>query len=465
MIELMLKDICHAVAGTLVGDDKSINSVTTDTRQVESGALFVALVGERFDAHDFVDQAQQAGAGALLVSRQVKSSLPQIVVNDSKLALGDLGRLIAERCQTKNIAVTGSAGKTTVKEMTAAILGRHHQVLATDGNFNNDIGVPLTLLRLNHQVTHAVIELGANHAGEIAYTTDLVKPSIAMITNIGSAHLEGFGSEQGIADAKFEIFSGLPPQGVAIFDLHGKYTAQWQNKLQGKQVITWSRQADLRAQVRASHIELEQDSSQFVLTIGHESIDMCLPMAGLHNIDNALAASAAAYAAGVGIVEIATVLEAGVFVKGRLNSTALTEQLTVIDDTYNANLASVKAAVDVLANCQQEKTVLILGDMGELGGWARQHHHDAGSYAREQGVQALFTLGSLSEVAQQGFASSASHGEHFYELDALMAALTEWISQQQQPLRVLVKGSRGAAMERVIDRLQQWLRSEEELSC
>lgn len=465
MIPLHLREVASAVAGTLVGDDVTIDSVTTDSRQACQGGLFIALIGERFDAHDFIVQAEQAGASALLVSRELDSTLPQIIVADTKLALGDLGRFVAERCQTKNIAITGSAGKTTVKEMTAGILARHHQVLATAGNFNNEIGVPLTLLRLDHTYSHGVIELGANHLGEIAYTSGLAQPAIALITNIGSAHLEGFGSEQGIADAKSEIFLGLPEHGVAIFDLHNKYAEQWRSKLVGKQVINWSRQGDMAAQVRASHIELEQDSSQFVLSIGYESIDMCLPMAGLHNIDNALAASAAAYAAGVGIVEIATALEAGVSVKGRLNTQVLNDRLTVIDDSYNANLASVKAAIDVLTNCQGGKTVLILGDMGELGGWARQHHQDAGAYAKQQGVDALFTLGSLSEVAQQGFSSNDSVGEHFYELDALMAALTDWISNQHEPLRLLVKGSRSAAMERVIDRLQQWLGSEEVSSC
>nr|WP_224745950.1 UDP-N-acetylmuramoyl-tripeptide--D-alanyl-D-alanine ligase [Neiella litorisoli] len=463
---MTLQELALALDATLVGDGQvSIEAVSTDTRQIDHKALFVALVGDRFDGHDFLPQAEQAGACALVVSQAITSELPHLIVKDTKLALGAIAALVAERCQTKCVAITGSAGKTTVKEMTAAIIGKHHKVLATAGNFNNEIGVPLTLLRLTHQYTHGVIELGANHQGEIAYTTNLVKPKVALITNIGSAHLEGFGSEQGIANAKSEIFLGLPTQGVAIFDYHNQYAEQWLGKLSDKQVVTWSRQGAAEAQVRASHIELEQDSSQFVLSIGHESIDMCLPMAGLHNIDNALAASAAAYAMGIGIVEIATALEAGVFVKGRLDSQTLADGLTVIDDTYNANLASVKAAIDVLTNCRDEQTALVMGDMGELGGWARQHHHDAGAYAKENNVNALFTLGSLSEVAQHGFTSQAGHGEHFYEIDALMAALTEWLGQQSQPVRILVKGSRGAAMERVIERLQQWLRSKEEISC
>ncbi|GGA74370.1 UDP-N-acetylmuramoyl-tripeptide--D-alanyl-D-alanine ligase [Neiella marina] len=466
MIPLNLQELALALDATLIGDGQLvIESVTTDTRKVSDNALFLALVGERFDGHDFLVQAQQAGAIALVVSKPVESDLPHLIVEDTKLALGAIASLVADRCQTKNVAITGSAGKTTVKEMTAAIIGKHHKVLATAGNFNNEIGVPLTLLRLTHQYTHGVMELGANHQGEIAYTTSLVKPKVAMITNIGSAHLEGFGSEQGIANAKSEIFQGLPAQGVAIFDYHNKYAQQWQRKLSDKQVVTWSRQGAAEAQVRASHIELEQDSSQFVLSIGHESIDMCLPMAGLHNIDNALAASAAAYAMGIGIVEIATALEAGVFVKGRLDAQTLADGLTVIDDTYNANLASVKAAVDVLTTCRDEQTALVMGDMGELGGWARQHHQEAGAYAKDKGVNALFTLGSLSEVAQHGYGSQTGHGEHFYEIDALMAALTEWIGQQPQPVRMLVKGSRSAAMERVIERLQQWLRSKEEISC
>ncbi|MCM2678775.1 UDP-N-acetylmuramoyl-tripeptide--D-alanyl-D-alanine ligase [Echinimonas agarilytica] len=463
MIEMTLQQVAEATHGQLaVSNGLTIHNICTDSRSLATGDLFIALSGERFDAHDYIEQVAQNGAAAVVVSRPVDVDIPQIIVADTRKALGALGRWLLQHCDLSSVAITGSSGKTTVKEMTAAILRQHHQVLSTQGNFNNEIGVPLTLLRAEPSMTHAVVELGASGPHEIAYTTRLVQPDAAVITNIGGAHLEGFGSEQGIASAKAEIFEGLGPQGTAIFDYHSPYAGQWQALVYDKIKLMWSSQGDSNAQVRASHIDIDDDSSQFVLSIHHESIDICLPMPGLHNIENALAAAASAFVLGVGIVEIAAGLEMGVSVKGRLQSYELSSQLTVIDDTYNANLASVKAAIDVLAAQSKRTTVLVFGDMGELGAWARQHHEEVGKYAQQRGIDALFTLGALSDEALRAF---SGQGRHSYDIEDLMAELTEWITEQKQPVRLLVKGSRSAAMERVVERLKQWQTGEEEASC
>ena len=456
LADILQAELCNAT-------DCVIEHVSTDSRAIMTGDLFVALVGEHFDGHLYVEKAQLQGAVAAVVERRLPCDMPQLIVADTQKALGQLGQWVKQSCDLQTVAITGSSGKTTVKELTAAILGLQHQVLATAGNFNNEIGVPLTLLRLTPEIDKAVVELGANHLGEIAYTASLVKPDVAVITTIGGAHLEGFGSEQGIANAKFEIFSGLAPQGVAVFDLHSQYGSQWRKQLGQQPVLTWSSQGDESANLWASAIQLETSASQFMLHVGEQAVSVKLPMPGLHNVNNALAAAAACVALGVSLAEIAEGLGQGVRVKGRLESHSLSAKLLVIDDSYNANLGSVKAAIDVLVSDPlQPQTALIFGDMAELGEWAKSHHQQVGEYAKQQGVQALFTLGSWSQTTQEAF---GGEGSHHLEFESLMSTLISWISAQQQPLRLLIKGSRSSAMERVLASLKQWQSKTEDASC
>lgn len=464
MIFVSLEQLAVIVSGQLTQKSSAqIGRVSTDSRDINSGDLFLALVGEHFDGHDYVAQAQSLGAAAAIVSRPVSAAIPQIVVEDTLIALGKIGQWLKDQCEIQSVAITGSSGKTTVKELIAAVLSQQANVLATLGNFNNEIGVPLTLLRLSPNTDYGVFELGANHQGEIAYTSSLVKPDVALITNIGAAHLEGFGSEQGIAHAKSEIYSGLKQGGTAIFEASNPYASQWEQLLKDKSVLTWSIEGDTEADVQALAIQPQVDVCDFRLSIHQEqSVAVHLPMPGLHNVKNAVAAASACYALGLDIETIAKGLSAGVQVPGRLEQHQLNEQLLVIDDSYNANLGSTKAAIDVLAGNGLQQSVLVFGDMGELGDYAESHHAQVGDYAQQQGIDALFTFGPLSQHTQAAF---MGEGANALELDELITQLTGWISKQNQPLRILIKGSRSSAMERVLARLQTWQSEQEEVSC
>ena len=451
MIELTLQQIASIVSGELTcSPELKVAQISTDSRFISEGELFFALNGKHFDAHNYVVQVAVSGATAAVVSLPQSVDIPQIIVADTLIALGKLGAWLKAQCQIKAVAVTGSAGKTTVKELIAAILAKSANVLATQGNFNNEIGVALTLLQLEKHYDFGVFELGANHPGEIFQTVSLVQPDVAVITNIGSAHLEGFGSIDGIAKSKGEIFSGLKAGGFAVLEAENPYLTKFRDSLVGKELILWSVENNLEATVKATEIQLAPDSSQFVLVIGNLSVAINLPMAGLHNVKNALAAASACFVLGVGIAEIAQCLNAGVVVRRRLELHKLAADLLVIDDSYNANLVSTKAAIDVLVADQNSATALVFGDMGELGKYANKHHHKVGQYARRQGVDALFTLGSLSKLSFQEFAGAGAHSN---DLETLMQQLNDWLNLQEKTKRVLIKGSRSAAMERVLERL------------
>ncbi len=293
MITVTLSQIADITGGERVGNDLSIESVSTDTRSIEQGALFVALVGERFDAHNFCQQAVESGAGALLVQKRVNVNVPQVVVGDSKVALGQVAAWVHQTCQTPTVAITGSCGKTTVKEMVASILQLKGKVLFTAGNFNNDIGVPLTLLRSQQDDDYAVIELGANHIGEIEYTTQLVKPDIAMVNNVAAAHLEGFGSIDGVKQAKGEIYQGLAAGGIAIVNLDSNGGAKWDEVLADKNVITFS-QSNADADFYASNIVMSaagEASFDLHIAATSQEIELSLGIIGQHNVANAIAAS------------------------------------------------------------------------------------------------------------------------------------------------------------------------------
>ncbi|VAW89163.1 UDP-N-acetylmuramoyl-tripeptide--D-alanyl-D-alanine ligase [hydrothermal vent metagenome] len=443
---LQLAQLC---GGELRGGDLSFSALSIDSRTINNGDLFVALRGPNFDGHAFVSAAQQAGAVALLVEHAVDSELPQVIVSDSHHALGELASAWRMQYPIPVIAVTGSNGKTSVKEMLASILGQQGEVLATKGNFNNDIGVPLTLMRINSKHRYAVIEMGANHHGEIRYLTNLAKPTVAMVNNAGPSHLEGFGDVAGVARAKGEIFEGLQKGGVAVINADDKYTDVWQ--LLCAEIECKHFGIDKEADVSATDLVRVAGTSTgagycFKLHVGAQSIEISLPLPGRHNVMNALAASAAAMAAGATLNSVRDGLQSLVDVGGRLQIKKSAAGVTVIDDTYNANPASLQAGLDVLNESDGEK-ILVLADMGELGDLAVSLHRQMGEQAGRAGVKRLFTIGNMAQHTAQAFGAAANH---FTTQDVLISELRRALTASVPPVTVMVKGSRSMKMERVV---------------
>ena len=430
------------------GNDIEFHGVSTDTRQVRSGELFIALQGENFDAHDFIQQAVDAGAVAVVVSRPVEITLPSLLVDDTRLALGHLASAWRTKFTLPVIAITGSNGKTTVKEMIASILAVSGQPLVTKGNLNNDIGVPLTLFNIESQHTHAVIEMGANHIGEIAYLASLAKPNVGVVTNAMSAHLEGFGSLDGVAVAKGELFEALDENTVAIINADDNYAEQWRERAIPAQVIGFG--VSEKANVRAENIKFNpvEWNTQFDLQSPSGEVVITLPLAGQHNVVNALAASAACLALEISIEDIQQGLANMQCVGGRLNAAVSPQGATIIDDTYNANPASLQAGLEVLA-MMPGKRILVLGDMAELGEGSEELHSQVASLAREQDVQYLFALGEQSAIAAEKFGNG---GRHFTSHDELATSLRTELNEHSV---VLIKGSRRMQMERIVNAMHE----------
>lgn len=449
MIPVSLKTLAEVLSAELIGADCSITEVTTDTRQITPGCLFVALKGERFDAHDFAPDAIAAGAGALLVSKRLLGDVPQLVVKDTRIALGQLAAWVRQQVSAKVVALTGSSGKTSVKEMAAAILRECGEVLYTAGNFNNDIGVPLTLLRLQPQHDFAVIELGANHIGEIAYTTALTQPQSALVNNLAAAHLEGFGSLAGVAQAKGEIFGGLPTNGVAIINADNNDWPHWQAQLQGKKVWRFSPQAAGAVDFFASDIQVNGKGTQFTLHSPFGTVAVELPLPGRHNVANALAAAALAMSVGATLEAVRKGLQQLQAVPGRLCPVVLAEGKLLLDDSYNANVGSMIAAAQMLAEMPGYR-VMVVGDMAELGADAEECHRQVGEAARAAGVDKVISVGQLSQT----LSSAAGNGEHYQDKTAVIARVAELLSAHAV-ITVLIKGSRSAAMEQVVRALQE----------
>lgn len=460
MISLLLSDIATAVEGTLIGDDKTVCQIVTDSRSLQINDVFLALKGANFDGHRFLEQVIEKGCSAAIVDHDCQLSIPQIVVADTHKALGKIGAYVKEQVSPKTVGITGSSGKTTVKEMVAAILARLGNVLATEGNFNNDIGVPLTLLRLDHSHDFAVVEMGANHMGEIAYTSGLVKPDVAVINNIAAAHLEGFGDLCGVARAKGEIFEGLKEDGVALYNQDCKLANKWQWRLVDKNVRRFScfNQADCYS----SDVILDENGcASFKLTTNIGSVFIELTVPGRHNVCNAVAAASIAIEFGASLDDIRLGLAEMTPVKGRLNLHQLSENFKLIDDTYNANVESIKAATDLLANYPGRR-ILILGDMGELGSEARSYHQEVGEYASSRNIDDLLTLGVLSQNTSDAFKKANLHGEHFSTRDNLINQLQTMLLDEEQQISILVKGSRSSHMEYVVNDIIQWQASQQQ---
>jgi len=442
MFQMQLSDAANALNAELLGDDVAFQRVSTDSRSIGEGELFVALHGERFDGHDYVEVAEKNGAVATMIHRDVQTNLPRIRVDDTRLSLGSLAGYWRQQFDMPVIAVTGSNGKTTVKEMIAAILSQVGSPLVTQGNLNNDIGLPLTLLRMQTDHTHAVLEMGANHPGEIAYLVGLGKPDVAMINNAMAAHLEGFGSLDGVAKAKAEIYAGLSDDGIAVINADDDYAEYWQQQCAGLTQLLFGLSSN--AQVTATDITSTTSGSQFTLVTPDGSTDIALSLPGKHNVMNALAATACCIAIKTPLEAIKQGLATLQPVSGRLQTLPGVQSSKVIHDAYNANPDSFRSAIAVLKE-HDGRTILVMGDMGELGENAAAAHQEIGALAKQQGINYLFTLGDLSQAATQGFGDSA---EHFSDVASLNERLSNELTAN---CCVLVKGSRLMKMERVVE--------------
>lgn len=441
---MRLYEAAAAIAATAVGPDMEFERVETDTRCLQPGCLFVALKGARHDGHDFITEATARGAAAVMADRAHPA--PQgaaLIVDDTRIALGRLAAWHRTRVSARLIAVTGSNGKTTVKEMTASILRAYvgdAAALATEGNLNNDIGVPLTLLRLGHEHRYGVIEMGMNHAGEIAYLTQLTRPDVALVNNAQRAHLEGLGTLEAVARAKGEIYAGLGEAGVALVNGDDPHAALWLGMNRGRRVLRFGLGPD--ADVRAEGFT-DTEGMRLTLSTPTGRIETRIAVLGLHNLRNAAAAAAAAIALEAPGEAIAQGLAAYRGVEGRLQPHPCILGARLIDDSYNANPDSVAAAIEVLAAMPGHR-LLVLGDMGELGPDAAELHREIGRRAKIAGIDRLLALGELSIHAVQGFGHGAMHFERIEEL------LAEVENALAPEVTVLVKGSRFMHMERVV---------------
>ncbi|RUM93901.1 MAG: UDP-N-acetylmuramoyl-tripeptide--D-alanyl-D-alanine ligase [Thiothrix sp.] len=435
---LKLSQAAEMMEAGLQGVDAWVDSVSTDTRKPVDGSLFFALQGPNFDAHEVLGKSPDIHPAGLVVSRPVEHPAPQIVVNDTRVALGGLAAAWRQRFTGRVVALTGSNGKTTVKEMLAAIFAVEGPVLSTEGNLNNNIGVPLTLLRLRPQHLLAVIEMGANHSGEIAYLSDITRPNIALLNNAAAAHLEGFGDIEGVAHSKGEIFSGLCQSGVAVINADDDYCDYWVSLNLGRRRILFG--SDSRANVRLV------STSPVEILSGGVVYPVDLQLEGEHNAYNAMAAWAVATAVGIQPEIIQRGLASMRPVKGRLQSIEGYQGATVIDDSYNANPASLQAGIKVLA-AKPGKRILVLGDMAELGANAVAIHAEIGTQAARAGIERLMSVGVFAHAAVEAFGNG---GRHFQQIDDLLVEARELLDKDTV---VLVKGSRAARMERVVEYL------------
>jgi len=437
MMRLPLSEICTALGLPVADSHAVIESIVTDSRKVRYGSLFAALPGQTVDGHDFVKAAAGMGASAVLVQKPVEVAVPQLLVGDVLLALGRIAVHWRQGLHPRVIGITGSNGKTTIKEMLASILRQQAEVLATEGNYNNELGVPLTLFRLEARHQYAVLEMGASKAGDIAYLAGIARPEVALISNIGPAHLAGFGSMEGVARAKGEIYQALPSTGYAVINGAEPWADLWRSLNSAQNVLTFGfdQNNDINMPTGGSSPSVNTPLGQFIL-------ELHLP--GQHNQLNALAATAAAVALSIPVEQIAAGLRAVQPVPGRLNLIHAEAGWLVIDDTYNSNPASLYSALQVLAS-MQGKAWLVLGDMKELGDDSRKMHSEVGDAARALGVRRIFATGEMSRFTTNAFGKGA---EHFENRSSLIEALQ---AELRPGVNCLVKGSRSMGMEQVVN--------------
>lgn len=449
MIRAMtLQEMQTLTGGQLRGADASFSAVSIDSRTLQADELFIAISGENFNGNNFVSAAAEKHAVAAITTEKIETTIPTLEVEDSRIALGQLGTFNRSLSEARVIALTGSQGKTTVKEMTANILACCGEVLKTQGNLNNDLGAPLTLLRLEDKHQFAVIELGANGPGEIAYSSTLTMPHIAHITNIAPTHLEGFGDLDGVARAKGEIWESLADDGIAVLNIDDAYGSQWLEKLKSRHVVSISALGKANADYKISDLKFDDAMhSSFNLVTPKGSIEIKLPLPGQHNVANAIAAAALSMQAGAELKTVKEGLESMRSVNGRMNVLSGLNKSILIDDSYNASPSSFKAAIDVLAQ-HEGTTIIAMGEMAELGSEAFQAHMDIGLYAKDKGINYLFGIGALSESALSGF---AGEGKISADLEELAKHIKPMLDQN---VKILIKGSRSAGMDKLVQQLK-----------
>jgi len=446
---MTLSLLAQELGGELLGEDVIFSNVSTDTRSLKQGDLYLALVGENFDGNNFIKEAERAGAGSAVISRQVVSQVPSLKVTDTHAALAKIANMNRQRSAAKIIAVTGSQGKTTVKEMLGSILNNSADCLATEANLNNTIGVPLTLLNLELQHEYAVIEMGANGADEIAFSVAATEPDIALITNASPAHIEGFGSLQGIVTAKGEIIDGLKSDGVMVLNADDTYVDDWSARAEGKRTVRFGyEKAAGDAQYFASRVVVENDgTSNFNLHSPQGEQELNIRFLGKHNVLNAVAASAVAMEAGASLTDVKEGLAKLNPLSGRLSRLSGVNGCHLIDDSYNASPGSFFAAIDVLSRLSGQK-ILVMGDMKELGIDTDSAHSSIGKYAANANLDALWAIGEKSKLAIDAYTGK---GRHFENKEKLIVGLLDITNSD---LTVLIKGSRGAKMNEVVTALK-----------
>ncbi|WP_158379376.1 UDP-N-acetylmuramoyl-tripeptide--D-alanyl-D-alanine ligase [Candidatus Williamhamiltonella defendens] len=444
MIPTFLKELAEVLQVHSIGDNMPITQIGIDSRAIKPGALFVALKGEKFDGHHFTDEAQSHGAVGLLVERLLPIKLPQIVVPNTLKALWQLAAWVRQQVNPRLVALTGSSGKTSVKEMTAAILRQSGHVLYTKGNYNNCIGVPLTLLRLTPEHDFAVLELGASQPGDIADTAALSRPENVLITNLAQAHLSGFGSFKGVAKAKGEILTALAPTGTAIIHASSHDWPKWKSVFRGKRLWRFCLEKGKEIDFFASHISKMPLATDFTLHSPLGSQKIYLPLPGLHNVLNALAASALAISVGADLSAISKALSELKPMLGRAFPIILGPGKLLLDDTYNANVGSMIAATEMMSNMPGYR-VMVVGDMAELGEQSKNCHKKIGNVMRQAGIDKVFSFGYLSKF----MTDSIEHGEHFTRREKLIKRVQDLLLGHSE-ISILVKGSRSSAMEKLV---------------
>lgn len=445
---ISLASLAHKYGGVLLEPDYRLQSLSIDSRTMNAGQVFVALKGGNFDGHEYLQSAFERGASALVTERVLPKRAPQWVVKNSLRALGYIGTENRNLFEGKLIALTGSNGKTSVKEMIASILRQSGEVMATRGNLNNHIGVPLTLLSLNPEHEFAVVEMGASGLGEIHYLTEMARPDVALVNNVGDAHVGGFGSVKNIEIGKGEIFNGLSASGTGIVNMDSPGADRYMDKLIGRKMLSFSAETN-RADVYAREIRLNETGSEFLLCLpSGESQRVSLNVPARHNVLNALAAATCCLAVETPFERVISGLQDFSGVAGRLQKYQLASGAVLIDDSYNASPSSVKAAVNTL-KCMQGKSVLVLGDMGELGEEEALLHRQVGVFAKEHGIDQLVTVGELSKHAAEGFGANA------YCFSSKQDAVDYLLEELDADTRLLIKGSRSSKMEEIVTSIRE----------
>lgn len=443
-----LSAVSTYMPATLIGTDVAFSRISTDSRQLQAGDLFVALSGENFDGNRFVSHVAEQHAVGAIVSEKQAAPIPQLLVDDTTAALGWLGHINRRRSDAKVIAVTGSQGKTSVKEIAGTILCLQYSVLVTRGNLNNAIGVPMMLLELDQKHQRAVIELGANAGGEIAWTAKLADPHIVLINNAAETHLEGFGNLAGVVQAKGEIIDSAPSTHTVVLNADDPHLANWRERAGNRRCVTFG--LDAAADYQAVNLSMTANGTRFDIVFAGARIACFLPLPGRHNVANALAAAALCIEAGASHASVCDGLANVASVPGRLCPVPGVANSRLLDDSYNASPSSFAAAIEVLAAINTDahvRRILIMGDMAELGPKAASAHREVGRYAHERGIDELWTTGACSELASQAFGAG---GQHFDDREALVEFAMARLDENSV---VLIKGSRSAGMDYVVQQL------------